>query len=70
VDSTAEVGSDYRKRTGTLTFQPGQTAKNLNVVVLGDSVAESDEFFWLGIVNPTNAIIEDNWGLGAIVDND
>ncbi len=69
-DSTAIVGSDYRKKTGTLTFKPGETSKTLNVVVLGDREVENDEFFWLGIANPTNATIEDNWGLGTIADND
>lgn len=69
-DSTAIKGSDYRAKTNTLSFEPGETSKTVNVLVLGDREEENDEFFWLGILNPTNATIEDNWGLGTIADND
>ncbi len=69
-DSTALAGSDYRTKTGSLTFKPGETDKNVNVVVLADGRTENDEFFWLGILNPTNATVLDPWGLATIVDND
>jgi serralysin len=69
-DSTAQVGSDYRQKTGTLTFKPGETEKNVNVVVLADGETENNELFWLGILNPTNGTIKDPWGLATIVDND
>ena len=69
-DSTAEAGSDYRTQTGSLTFEPGETDKNVNELVWADGRTEGDEFFWLGILNPTNATIQDPWGLATIVDND
>ena len=69
-DSTAIVGSDYRAKTNTLSFKPGETSKTVNVVVLGDREVENDEFFWLQIAHPTNATIGKKWGLGTIADND
>lgn len=69
-DSSALAGSDYRKKTGTLTFEAGEISKNIKITVLGDKEVENDEIFWVGIVNPSNATIEDTWGMGKIVDND
>ena len=37
-DGTATAGSDYTAGGGTLTFAPGETAKNIDVAVLGDGV--------------------------------
>ncbi|MDY6805661.1 MAG: Calx-beta domain-containing protein, partial [Cyanobacteriota bacterium] len=69
-DSTAIAGSDYRAKTGTLTFQPGQKTKRIRVPVLGDRQIENDEFFWVNINNPSNVEIERQWGLATIQNND
>src|SRR5262249_23435750 len=37
-DVTATAGSDYTGRSGSLTFQPGTTAQQITVAVLGDVV--------------------------------
>jgi probable HAF family extracellular repeat protein len=39
-DDTAKAGSDYVATSGTLTFAPGQTTKQIAVSILGDRVAE------------------------------
>ena len=39
-DGTAEAGKDYRSATGTLTFAPGETAKQVTVELLGDADSE------------------------------
>src|SRR5207245_4924178 len=36
-DSTATAGEDYTAATGTLTFQPGETTKTVNISVIGDT---------------------------------
>ena len=36
-DGTATAGSDYTARSGTLTFDPGETAKTVSVPVLDDA---------------------------------
>ena len=40
-DVTAKAVEDYQTATGTLTFNPGETVKVVNVTVLGDTVARS-----------------------------
>ena len=39
-DGTAEAGRDYRAATGTLTFAPGETARQITVDLLGDADTE------------------------------
>jgi hypothetical protein len=46
-DDTAEAGTDYTGASGTLTFAPGQTQRNLVVAVAGDEVPEPDEGFYM-----------------------
>lgn len=51
-DGTAKSSGDYSATSGTLTFQPGQTSKNLFVSVRDDTVPEPDEVFYLRLQNP------------------
>src|SRR5688500_7338823 len=41
----AQAGSDFQSASGTLTFAPGETSKNIPVVTLSDSAVESSETF-------------------------
>ena len=45
VDVTAESPSDYQGRTGTLTFQPGETSKIISIPIVDDAVNDSGETF-------------------------
>ncbi len=49
--------SDYIAGTGTLSFAPGETTKNIVVKVLGDTAYEYDERFKVIISNPVNATL-------------
>ena len=71
-DSTAISGSDYLSRSGTITFEPGETEKVIRVPVFGDTKVEEQEYFWVQLRNAENAEIDpDNRsGLGTIKDND
>ncbi|MCD4747827.1 MAG: hypothetical protein K8R59_00515 [Thermoanaerobaculales bacterium] len=70
-DWTANAGSDYISATGTLTFEPGQTSKQIQVSVLGDTVGEGDETFVVNLSNPTgNALIVDSRGQCTIAGDD
>jgi uncharacterized protein (TIGR03437 family) len=40
-DNTAAAGSDYQSTSGTLTFNPGETAKTIAVTVNGDTTVSS-----------------------------
>jgi len=69
-DGTATAGNDYTADSGTLTFNPGETAKTISVPIIDDVIYEGPETFYLNLSNPVNAAISDDQGIGAIVDND
>jgi Calx-beta domain len=69
-DVTATAPADYTSRTGTLTFNAGQTSKTISVPVVGDTLDEDDETFVVNLSAPTNATVADAQGIGTIVDND
>ena len=54
-DGSALAGSDYLARAGTLVLQPGETSVVVQLTVLGDTVSEDDELFYLDLVNSRNA---------------
>src|SRR5262249_19380646 len=69
-DVTATAGSDYTGRSGSLTFQPGTTAQQITVAVLGDVVNEPNETFNVNLSAPVNAAIGDGQGVGTILNDD
>jgi hypothetical protein len=75
-DGTAAAGgtgagsNDYQAASGTLTFNPGETAKTVPVLVNGDTLREPDETFFLNLSGPGNATLADGQGLGTIVNDD
>jgi fibronectin type 3 domain-containing protein len=55
----------------TLTFNPGDTEKTLNVIVNGDFVSEdNNEQFWLNLSNPVNTTLTRTQARGLIIDDD
>ena len=48
-DGTATAGADYVASAGNITIPPGESAAQVVVPVLGDALAEGDEFFYLVI---------------------
>jgi hypothetical protein len=71
-DNTATTAdNDYVGIGDTvLQFDPGQTSKNIDVTVNGDTNVESNEFFFLNISTPTNANISDSSGTATITNDD
>jgi probable HAF family extracellular repeat protein len=67
---TATAGSDYNSVSGTLTFNPGDTAKTITVPVIGDTVNEADESFLVNLSGETNASVADSQGVGLITNDD
>lgn len=68
--NTAVSGSDFFTASGTLTFTPGQLSKPVTVQVIGDTVVEPDEFFFVALSSPVNATISDPNGVGTILNDD
>jgi len=69
-DGTATAPSDYVAAFGTLTFNPGETTKNVPVTVNGDVLFEPNETFLVNLSNPINATIADAQGQGTISNDD
>jgi hypothetical protein len=69
-DGTAVEGSDYTSTSGTLTFGAGETSKTISVPVIGDTLDEFDEQFFVNLSNAAGAQIADSQAVGTIQDDD
>ena len=70
VPGTAEAGSDYQDKTGTVTVAAGSTAGLITVASLEDSAVEADETFTVRLRNPQGLTVADGEGLGTIQNDD
>ncbi len=69
-DDTAAGPSQFVPVAGTLTFEPGQRAKRVTVLVKGDTIHEPNERFELLLSDPHGAALGDDRGTATIVDDD
>jgi len=71
-DGTATTAdNDYVAiSTTTLTFNPGETSKTINVTINGDTKDEIDETFTINLASATNATIATASGTGTITNDD
>jgi chitinase len=69
-DGTADDGLDYTVASGTVTFDPGDTMKTIEIDVLGDVLHEPDETLVVTLADAVNAFIADGSGEGTITDDD
>ncbi|HEY0461476.1 MAG TPA: Calx-beta domain-containing protein [Pyrinomonadaceae bacterium] len=68
-NGTALAGVDFLATSGTLNFSSGSSL-TVAVPIIGKSLKEANETFFLNLSNPVNATIADNQGVGIIVDED
>lgn len=58
-DGTAKAGSDYEATKGEVTFEPGETAKNIQVTVFGRDEGDTEtRTFSILLYPPENAILD------------
>ena len=69
-DGTATASSDYTAGTGTLTFAPSETTKNIAIAVLADITDEENETVTVTLSNPSEVTINDGIGVLTITDDD
>ena len=69
-DGSAHQPEDYTARTGTLTFEPGETTQHIDVPVAGDTRHEVNETVAVDLSNPANASLGTAHALGTILDDD
>jgi chitinase len=70
INGTAAQPGDYTATSGTLTFDPGESTKTVDVPVRGELDTELTETFSLSLSSAVNATIADATGVGTITDND
>jgi endoglucanase len=69
-NGTAQAGTDYVAKSGTLTFAPGETSKTIAVSVIGDTAVEASETFLLNLSSPTKATLADGQSVVTITNDD
>lgn len=64
---TAIAGSDYKSKSGTITFAPGETSKQITLVAFGDTIDEGDETFSVILSNAVGGTVAtDGTGTGTV----
>ncbi len=67
---TAIPGEDFIGVSNTLTFNPGETSKTINIKIINDTAIEAKETFPVRIFTPINALIGDDAATISIADDD
>jgi len=67
---TAAAGTDYEAVDGTVMFAPGETSKQVQVGVVGDTIYEGNQTFTIALQNPVAGEILKGTGTATIVEND
>ena len=67
VDGTAVAPSDYTAKSGILTFAPGETSRDILVLVRDDLPNSEPEEFTVVLSNPTNATLHSTARVGRAV---
>jgi hypothetical protein len=70
VDGIGEASADYTARTGTLVFAPGQTQQTISISLRNDLVVEPDEYFFVDLRTPTNALVATPRTVVWVIDDD
>lgn len=68
--SAIGASRDFVAWNGGLTFSTGETSKLITIQVIGDTTFESNETFQVKLLSSTNASIEDDTGLGSVINDD
>lgn len=56
-DGSAEAGSDYVGKKGTLVFPPGVDEQRFHIEVIDDDVFEQDEHFYVKLLNGSSDVV-------------
>ena len=69
-EDTASSPDDFVARTGTLRFAGGHRRSKVAITIVGDTLDEANERFFVRLSNPIGATISNGEGTGTITDND
>ncbi|MCP4593633.1 MAG: hypothetical protein GY842_23090, partial [bacterium] len=57
-DGSAVAGEDYTAVSGTLTFNPTETEKQITIPILTDGIADTDETFTITLSNEDHCVLD------------
>ena len=69
IDGTATGGFDFEILTSTVTFAPGVVSQTVSVPIIGDTLPEANETFFVQLLNVSNAVALDSIGAAVIEDD-
>ena len=69
-DGTAKKNEDYKPRSGTLIFKPGETVKAINIPILHDTLEEKKETIIIKLKNTSFGSLRDSQATVYITDDD
>jgi Ca2+-binding RTX toxin-like protein len=69
IAGTATAGFDYELLNSTITFAPGVVTQTVSVPIIGDTLPEINETFFVQLVNVSNAVVIDAFGTAVIEDD-
>ena len=68
---TAENGTDYTLKNGTLVFEPGELSKSIDIRIVDDKLYRGDRTIEVTLSNPVNAVLgKQTVHTYTIIDND
>lgn len=68
--SAIALSGDYQAASGVVTFNPGQTSRNLTILVNGDTTFEPNESFFVNLTGASGAVISDGQGQATLLNDD
>ncbi|MBC8094311.1 MAG: DUF11 domain-containing protein [Akkermansiaceae bacterium] len=69
-NNTATGGTDYIPTNGFISLNPGETNRTITVGVIGETLIESNETFFVNLFSAGNATLGDSQGIGTILNDD
>ncbi len=69
-NGSAAAGNDYTAKSGSLTFNAGETSKTIQVAIIDDTVDDDNETLTVTLSNASGAEISDGQATGTITDGD
>lgn len=70
VDGTAKAGSDYQAMMGTLTIPSGMMSGTIRIDIMGDTIIEENEIFYLSLDAAEEANLIDDVAMATIINDD
>lgn len=66
----AKAGEDFAATSGTIAFAPGETQKNVTVLIVTDDLREGEDDFFVNLSDAVNGVIIKTSGTGTIQNDD